>query len=53
LRRVLTSDDICEHLGILAANSLVAQSEPPIKVNVPFNFVVDAKTLPQECQASQ
>jgi hypothetical protein len=29
-----------------AASSLVAQSKPPIKVNVPFNFVAGAKTLP-------
>jgi hypothetical protein len=29
-----------------AATSLVAQSKPPIKVNVPFNFVAGAKTLP-------
>ena len=30
----------------LAATSLVAQVKPPIKVNVPFNFVAGAKTLP-------
>ena len=30
----------------LAATSLVAQSKPLIKVNVPFNFVAGAKTLP-------
>jgi hypothetical protein len=30
----------------LAATSLVAQSRPAIKVNVPFNFMVGAKTLP-------
>ena len=30
----------------LAATSVVAQSKPPIKVNVPFNFVAGAKTLP-------
>lgn len=30
----------------LAATSLVAQSKPVIKVNVPFNFMVGAKTLP-------
>ncbi len=29
-----------------AATSLVAQSQPPIKVNVPFNFVAGAKALP-------
>src|ERR1043165_5723050 len=30
----------------LAATSLMAQSKPVIKVNVPFNFVAGAKTLP-------
>jgi len=30
----------------LAATSLVAQSKSPMKVNVPFNFVAGAKTLP-------
>jgi hypothetical protein len=30
----------------LVATSLVAQSKPPIKVSVPFNFVAGAKTLP-------
>jgi hypothetical protein len=30
----------------LAATSLVAQSSTPMKVNVPFNFVAGAKTLP-------
>jgi hypothetical protein len=30
----------------LAATSLTAQSKPLIKVNVPFNFVAGAKTLP-------
>jgi hypothetical protein len=30
----------------LAGTSLVAQSKPPIKVSVPFNFVAGAKTLP-------
>ena len=30
----------------LAATSLLAQSKPLIKVNVPFNFVAGAKTLP-------
>jgi hypothetical protein len=30
----------------LAATSLVAQSKPVIKVNVPFNFMAGAKTLP-------
>jgi hypothetical protein len=30
----------------LAATSLLAQSTPPMKVNVPFNFVAGAKTLP-------
>jgi hypothetical protein len=30
----------------LAATSVVAQSGPPIKVNVPFNFVAGAKALP-------
>jgi len=30
----------------LAATSLTAQSKPPMKVNVPFNFVAGAKTLP-------
>lgn len=29
-----------------AATSLVAQSSTPMKVNVPFNFVAGAKTLP-------
>jgi hypothetical protein len=29
-----------------AATSLVAQSQPPMKVTVPFNFVAGAKTLP-------
>jgi hypothetical protein len=30
----------------LAATSLLAQSKPLIKVNVPFDFVAGAKTLP-------
>jgi hypothetical protein len=30
----------------LGATSLVAQSQPLIKVNVPFNFVAGGKTLP-------
>jgi hypothetical protein len=30
----------------LAATSLVAQSKPVIRVNVPFNFMAGAKTLP-------
>jgi len=30
----------------LAATSLVAQSKPVIKANVPFDFMVGAKTLP-------
>ena len=30
----------------LAATSLMAQSKPLMKVNVPFNFVAGAKTLP-------
>jgi hypothetical protein len=30
----------------LAATSVVAQSRPPMTVNVPFNFVAGAKTLP-------
>ena len=30
----------------LAATSLMAQSKPLIKVNVPFDFVAGAKTLP-------
>lgn len=30
----------------LAITSVVAQSQPPMKVSVPFNFVAGAKTLP-------